>query len=54
MENSIPVLIPFSQPPAEPSDNSASLSLGNGDKANPVNKSILALFEDYDISSVAF
>ena len=29
MENSVPVQIPFSQPPGEPSDNSDSHSSGN-------------------------
>ena len=31
-----PCPIPFPQPPAEPSDNSASCSSGNGYKATPV------------------
>ena len=35
MENSIPAQIPFPQPLAEPSDNSASHSSGNGYKATP-------------------
>ena len=36
MENSIPVQIPFPQSPAEPSDNSASHSSGNGYKATTI------------------
>ena len=41
MENSIPVQIPFPQPPAEPSDNSAPHLSGNGYKANPVYQIII-------------
>ena len=37
IKNSISVQIPFPQPRAEPSDNSASLSSSNGNKAIPVN-----------------
>ena len=37
MENTLPVQISFPQPPAKPSDNSASHSFGNGYKATPVN-----------------
>ena len=44
IDNSIPVLIKqFTQPPAEPSDNSASNSSGNGYKAYSVNKASATL-----------
>ena len=50
MENTIPVQInKFPQPPAEPSDNGASNSSGNGHKATQLIKASFTLLKDYDI-----
>ena len=51
MENSISVQIPFTQPPAEPSDNFASHSSVNGYKATQLIKESFTLNKDYDIIS---